>query len=917
MDLLKVLILCGAVVSGFSQESFVNDTIAQKTNVNEISTVDFKTLNDTPSIKADSVESGKNRIMVTGTLLNSTTGEGYVGQSIVVGESGIKVTTDEDGFFELSAPREDSLTFYLMTDTLYVEQSTFAVEDSIVFLNVLLKVGIGSRDLEKPDSVDMVVVAERGAIHDRKKVSSFKVTRSEMQEMAASMGDPMRVISSMPGVTSQSDLSVRSFVRGGKAEEMRVFWNDVPLLQPYHMGTIFSIFNMEHIDNAELFTGNLPIGMNNALSAALVTENRTPPKDSLEGYNELSTMRNNIYVGSPITKRISADISFQYFHWDWFFKRTGDFAMLMAGDEDTEEDWEKAKKFFAIPTFLDIQAGIEFEVNEKLSISYRGLYASDWFYVLDPIDMIEQTNGDTMHLDSIDTLAYVGVDNWVHTVNANYLMSENWKMRGSVAYQSQKWNIQFGDTDADNIFTDPKFDLERSTFHLKFDNVYSPNENHVVNFGASFDLWMQEYNAYIIRPMYELFVNGSYDVVKMLGMDEPEGIVITEEDGIGGVSDVLGRIRFDHVGSRSQQFYALYGGDKWNVNDDLRLEFGLRLEYGNGTSDLFPSPRAAVFKRLDESNELTISAGLYSQNDIPYFMLDQNPHLQSEKNIMGEFEWSHDFNTRYRFEWRTYGKYYFDLVASQSTKHPLPKTKNELIETIRHLYKTLEMGDIVEDEDIVVADFLQQFDMSDEAIEQFFTDSAFVPYDLRSVLQYTDISYENSGVGYAVGSELIFRYDPTKVWRGWISAELSTSKRKDDTDGMWYNFSDYRPYQIKWHNYFNMSNDWEIAFRYTYAGGKAYTPYDEPFSNDFMNRSDTVLVIGKKNSRWYNVYERLDISLAQNSTFFGLPSRTYFEVWNAFNVPNFFLRDSETNKLVSIEPNLPFPTIFFGWQLRW
>ncbi|MGL1933515.1 MAG: TonB-dependent receptor [Fibrobacterales bacterium] len=921
MDLLKIWSMVLLVITtGSALDSTLPNSLKEDSNngVQNVQVIDYTTLTDTLGGDAgdDTTVSRADSVVVTGALLNGTTGEGYALRSVMVGPVGKKIITDEDGFFEITLSRVDSLSFYVIDDTLQLEENIFPVVDSLSFVNVILKVGQSGQQMEQPDSVDMIVVAERGAIHDRKKVSSFKVTRSEMQEVAGTMGDPMRVIGSLPGVTMQSDLSVRSFVRGGKAEETRVFWNDVPLLQPYHMGTIFSIFNMEHIDNAELYTGNLPIDMNNALSAALVTENRKPPKDSLMGFNELSFMRTNMYIGAPLTDKLSADISIQYFHWDWFVKRVGD--IVTSGDSKQKNGWDKAKKIFAIPTFMDIQAGLEYAVNQNLTLNYRGLYAVDWFYVLDPLDITREMGNDTLHLDSIDTLAYVGVDNWVHTISADYRVSDDWKLKAGVAYQSQKWDIQFGGK-GDNIFTNPKFDLKRSAFHAKVNNVFTPNEKHVVSFGAAFDLWMQEYNSFIIRPLYEIFVNGNYDVVKMIGMDLPEGKVVTVNDGgTANLVDMVGRIRFDHRGKRNQQFYALYGGDKWTVNEDLRVDLGLRLEYGSGTGDGFPSPRAALFKKIDEQNELTLSMGLYSQNDIPYYMLDQNSKLKSEKNIMGEVEWSHDFTLRYRFEWRTYGKYYFDLVAAHATNHPLPKTRNELVNTITHFYHTLGKDEFISDnQDQMINNFLNEFEMSDTQVEEIFGESGNISNDLKGLLQYSEIAYDNEGTGYALGSELLFRYDPNTVWRGWISAEISTSQRKDSDEGIWYNFSDFRPWAIKWNNYFNMPNDWEIAFRYTIAGGKAYTPFEQNFEVPEGEVQDTIMVIGKKNSQWYNMYERLDISLAQNSTFFGLPSRTYMEIWNAFNAPNFLLRDSETNKVVTFEPNLLVPTIFFGWQLRW
>ncbi len=858
-------------------------------------------------------------VALTGTLLNAKSGEGYSEISLSILPGTRQITTDEDGFFEIKLVRSDSITFIWKDSTINIEQYTFKVPDSLEYMNVLLKAGDDvQQKFVHPDSIDMLVTASRGALHERKKVSSFKVKREEMREVAGTIGDPMRVVANMPGVSVQSDMSVRAFVRGGKAEEMRVFWNDVPLLQPYHMFSIFSIFNMEHVDNVELFTGNLPIEMNNALSAALVTESRKSPKDSLIGFNELSFMRENIYIGGPIVKGLSADISFQYFHWDWFVKRVGDVAVNLQGTDQDQQNWGRAKKFFAIPTFTDVQIGLEYQINDRLNVSYRALLASDWYYQLDPVELVNEIGNEELRIDSVDTLVYVEVYNWVHTLNTHFQYTDNWIMKGMFAYQSQDWDMNFRG-DGGNIYTKPHFDLERQTVHAKFTNIFTPNESHVLNFGIALDVWLQTYDAYLMRPVYEFIVNGNMDIAEMMGWEYPDGRVILEDEGVGGMTDIMERLRFDHKGSRTQQFYSAFISDKWIIDSGLRIDLGMRLEYEQNTGDFFPSPRAALFKRIDDENELTFSVGLYSQSDIPYYKLNKNRNLSSEKNVKAEFEWSHDFSKYYRFEWRTYGKYYFDQVISKTQTHELPSTREELAQTVRHIFNLASGKEITGVDDEVIENFILDVGLEESAIDAIINQEySQLPTSVVNILEYSEVAYSNEGIGYAAGSELIFRYDPTKRWRGWISGEISTSKRKDTAEGRWYEYNQYRPWKISWNNYFNMPNDWEIALRYTFTAGRAYTPWDETMNyyngNDIQ---DTVLVIGKQNSRRYAPYERLDICLAQNSTFWGLPSRTYFEVWNALNSPNFLLHDSKTKKPVSFDLNFPFPIIYFGWQLRW
>jgi hypothetical protein len=179
------------------------------------------------------------------------------------------------------------------------------------------------------------------------------------------------------------------------------------------------------------------------------------------------------------------------------------------------------------------------------------------------------------------------------------------------------------------------------------------------------------------------------------------------------------------------------------------------------------------------------------------------------------------------------------------------------------------------------------------------------------------LAYESTGEGWAMGLEASLRYQPTAGWNGWASAEWSMSRRKDRPEGIWYPFGLERPWKLSWVNSFRIDKKWELSLRYAALGGNPYTPsnlWQQIFDND--HKSDTTLWIGSRNSANLAPYQRLDLRLQRESRMFGFPSTFYYEIWNAFNDPNFLLRDGKTGQFRWIQWNVPVPTVFLGLEVR-
>lgn len=104
------------------------------------------------------------------------------------------------------------------------------------------------------------------------------VTVQEMnrQELKAIPGvaepDPMKSVEVLPGVTRVSDFTAAFNVRGGSADQNLILLDGMPIFNPFHALGLFSVFNGDMVQRAELHSGGFPAEYGGRTSSVLKVE---------------------------------------------------------------------------------------------------------------------------------------------------------------------------------------------------------------------------------------------------------------------------------------------------------------------------------------------------------------------------------------------------------------------------------------------------------------------------------------------------------------------------------------------------------------------------------------------------------------------------------------------------------------------
>ena len=81
--------------------------------------------------------------------------------------------------------------------------------------------------------------------------------------------DVLRAVEVLPGVVSTSDFSAAFNVRGGAADQNLILLDGIPIYNPFHLGGLFSVFNADMVDRAELLAGGFPARYGGRVSSVL------------------------------------------------------------------------------------------------------------------------------------------------------------------------------------------------------------------------------------------------------------------------------------------------------------------------------------------------------------------------------------------------------------------------------------------------------------------------------------------------------------------------------------------------------------------------------------------------------------------------------------------------------------------------
>ncbi|KLT66948.1 carboxypeptidase-like regulatory domain-containing protein [Pedobacter sp. BMA] len=477
---------------------------------------------------------------------------------------------------------------------------------------------------------------------------------SDVAAMPLVSGNFETMLKTLPGVSTNNELSAQYSVRGGNFDENLIYINDVEINRPVLIRNGqqegLSFINAELVSKAKFSAGGFEARYGDKLSSVLDIKYDRPDSNQLI----LSTSLLNT---SLTAKRVSKK------------------SFLLAGiryKNNSNVLIKQDEKGSYNPNFGDVQLMYQYEFSPKFNVSFLGNINMGQFKLV-PTSRETQfgTLANTLRLNvdytgqEIDDYQTLG-----SAVTATYSPKPNLVMKFINSYFNTVERERF-DIDGSYIFDEIDQDFRGENFGLVTKNKgigsyynYGRNslntqtfasevkvdqnfDNHVFSWGLKFD--QSKYNDRLQEYNYT-------DSAGFILPNQLKNIVLQNVINVENNIDIKN--------------YSAYIQDSYSLSNYAELQLGARATYSSLSRQLLISPRLLIAYRPNSNNKiLRFTAGVYKQppsyRTIRDFtgVLNITQKAQSSYNTSVGYDYAFDaFGTRLKFTSEAYFKYSDRLI---------------------------------------------------------------------------------------------------------------------------------------------------------------------------------------------------------------------------------------------------------------
>ena len=380
----------------------------------------------------------KGNIVLSGYVRDNKNGEALQGASVYIDALRSGVLTDPFGYYSLTIP-----------------QGSHTLEISSLGMKVtkrhLLAYSDGNLNIDLEDDVPslktVIIYSEK---HSNVKSTQMGIERLSIKSIKLvpvifGEADILKVVLTLPGVTSVGEASTGFNVRGGSTDQNLILFDGATIYNPSHLLGFFSAFNTDVVKGVELYKSVIPVKFGGRLSSVLDIATKDGNDKKITGSGGIGLLTSKFTIEGPLIKNKTS---------------------FIFGARTTYSDW----LLKAIPnksynnssaSFYDMNVHISHTINSKNNLYLTGYISKDNF----------RFNNDTSYNYGNKNI----VAKWKHIFN-NKLY--NLTSAGIDNYEYQVSSV-INPINAYKLY----FNITQKNF--KSDFTFTPNNTHSLNFGVS------------------------------------------------------------------------------------------------------------------------------------------------------------------------------------------------------------------------------------------------------------------------------------------------------------------------------------------------------------------------------------------------------------------------------------------------
>lgn len=380
----------------------------------------------------------KDKVTLAGYVKDVKTGEPIPGASIYVDSLSAGVLTDQFGYYSLTLPagrHNMQVTSVGMNN---------AKRQVMLYSNGQLNIELSEYI---PSLKEVIVTAARTSNVRSMQMGTNRLTIKTIKQVPVVFGeaDVLKVVLTLPGVTSAGEASTGFNVRGGSADQNLIILNDMTIYNPSHLFGFFSAFNPDVVKGVELYKSSIPEKYGGRLSSVLDVTTKEGNSKKLSGTGGIGPLTSKLTIEGPIIRDKSSFIA---------SGRTSYSNWLISNLKNSAYNRSRA-------SFYDFDLHITHAINPRNSIYVNGYISNDKF----------KLNNDTSY--------QYGNKN----VNVKWKHIFNNKLYGLFTAGFDRYQYKVSSESNSTNAYDLAFDINQA--NLRTDFTYSPGVKHLLKFGLT------------------------------------------------------------------------------------------------------------------------------------------------------------------------------------------------------------------------------------------------------------------------------------------------------------------------------------------------------------------------------------------------------------------------------------------------
>lgn len=303
------------------------------------------------------VRPGQGKATIAGYIKDDKTGEPIVGASIFADTMAITVVTDQSGFYSLTLPKGRHLIKISGAGMKDTRRQVMLYSDGR--LNVDMQTAISTLKA-------VIVSAEKTSNTKSVQMGVNRLNIAMIKRVPVVFGetDIMKVVLTLPGVTSVGEASNGINVRGGSTDQNLILFDGATIYNPTHLFGFFSSFNPDVVKDIELYKSAIPEKYGERLSSVLDVSMLDGNTKKWSGVAGIGPLTSKLTIEGPLQKdKTTLVAAFRTTYSDW---------LLNALPASSAYNNSSAN-------FYDGNLRITHKIDDKNTLNIMGYYSGDQF----------------------------------------------------------------------------------------------------------------------------------------------------------------------------------------------------------------------------------------------------------------------------------------------------------------------------------------------------------------------------------------------------------------------------------------------------------------------------------------------------------------------------------------------------------